>query len=182
MTIHEPSVFFSLDLVIIALQWAFVISSWLLAFITLVSLVSFSLVLLGTWVFRKLMKISSKEEQSVYRKSWTLDAWSKHLDSGRLDSRHLDAWNLDNWTLGLWTIGHLDAWTLDDWTLGLWTLGLWTLGPKIFYQFLVTSISFLLLFTVELLSISNALWLIFYGSIKIAMNSCYNSNLLQLIF
>ena len=129
---------------------------------------------------------------------WTLGVWTTgRLDSGRLDARTPDTWTLDAWTLRLWTLRlwmpgllttgrlhsgrldarTLDAWTLDDWTLGLWTPGLWTLAPRQFYQFLVTLISFLLLFTVELLSIPNALRLICYGSVEIVMNSCYNSNL-----
>ena len=104
-----------------------------------------------------------------------------------LDASTLGLWTLRLWTPGLLTTGRLhsgrldartlDAWTLDDWTLGLWTPGLWTLAPRKFYQFLVTLISFLLLFTVELLSIPNALRLICYGSVEIVMNSCYNSNL-----
>ena len=71
---------------------------------------------------------------------------------------------------GLWIHGQ-DAWTPDTWTLQDWTLGLWTLdsepldvghlysGPRKCFQFLVTSISFFLLFNfnVEFLSISNAI-------------------------
>ena len=75
----------------------------------------------------------------AYQKSWTLDAWS-----GCLDSRCQDAWTLDTCTL-------------DAWIFGFWKPGLWTLGPRKFYPVLVTSASFLLLFTVEFLSISNAL-------------------------
>ena len=80
------------------------------------------------------------------------------LDSGHLNSGCLDAWALN-------------ASTLDNWMLGLWMPGPWTLGPRKFYWFLVTSIPLLLLFTVEFLSISNALWLMCYGSIEIATNS-----------
>ena len=84
---------------------------------------------------------------------------------------------------GLWMYG-LDTWTLDAWMLGLWTLGiwmhgLWTLGPRKFYWFLVTFISLLLIFTVEFSSISNALWLMCYVSVEIAMNSYYNANLFR---
>ena len=89
----------------------------------------------------------------AYQKSWTLDTWSGHLNSGCLD-----AWALN-------------ASTLDNWMLGLWMAGPWTLGPRKFYWFLVTSIPLLLLFTVEFLSISNALWLTCYSSIEIATNS-----------
>ena len=64
---------------------------------------------------------SVPRHKEAYRKSWTLDAWSGHLDPGRLG-----AWTLDVWTLDAWT---LDDWTLDAWTLGLWTLRLRALGP-----------------------------------------------------
>ena len=144
-----------------------------------------------------------KHLKRAYWKTWILDAWSGHLDSGRFDSGHLGAWTLDFWTLDAWTLdawmlglwmpvlwatGRLDTWALnacilDNWTLGFWMVGRSILGPRKFYQFLVTSIFFLLLlFTVEFLSISKALWLMCYGSVETAMNICYNSNLLQLIF
>ena len=51
----------------------------------------------------------------------------------------------------------VDTWTLNAWTLGVWTLRLWTLGAWKFFPFLVTSISFLLLFNVKFLNISNTL-------------------------
>lgn len=83
----------------------------------------------------------------------------------------LDDWTLEAWMLGL---GDLVAWTLDAWTLDH--------GPRKFYPFLVASISLLLLCTVDFLGISNALCLMCYGSAKTALNSCYNLNLLDLIF
>ena len=103
---------------------------------------------------------------------------SRHTGKAGLWTHGLDAWNLDAWILGLWTLGCFDSGQLNTWTLGNWTLWLWklwlrTLEPKNLYPFLLTSTSFL--------SVSNALSLMYYGSVQIAMNSCYNSNLLQLI-
>ena len=86
--------------------------------------------------------------------------------------------SIDFGCLDAWTV---DTWTLDDWTLGLWTPGLWTLGPRKFFPFLVTSISFFSLFNIEFLDISNALRLAYYGSVERAANGYYNLNLLQLI-
>ena len=84
---------------------------------------------------------------------------SGRLDSGRLDSGPLDAWILDAWTLNNWMLGHLDSERLDSEQLdvGFWIPGLLTLGSRKFYPFSVTFLSFLLLFTVEFFSISNAL-------------------------
>ena len=144
---------------------------------------------------RKTFEKSILENLDSERMVWTLALWMLwfwtpgRLDSGLLDSRsldpgRLDAWSLDACTQGDWTLDTwaLNACILDNWTLGFWMVGRSTLGPRKFYQFLVTSIFFLLLFTVEFLSISKALWLMCYGSVEIAMNICYNSNLLQLIF
>ena len=83
----------------------------------------------------------------------------------KLDSGHMV------WTLELWMPGCLASKCCDSGQLDAWTLDAWTLGPRKFYWFLVTSIPLLLLFTVEFLSISNALWLMCYGSIEIATNS-----------
>ena len=62
-----------------------------------------------------------------------------------------------------------------------WTLGLWTLGPRKFFPFLVTSISFFLLFNAEFFNISNDLRLMYYVSAERGANGYYNANLLQSI-
>ena len=127
--------------------------------------------------------------KKVYLKNWTLGVSSGRLDSGLLHSGHferLDTWSLDDWTIGLWTSGRLDSILLDSrrlyaWTQDSQTLGLWTLGASIFFPFLVTPISFLLLVNVEVLIISSTLRLIYYGFVERTVNDCYNSNLLQMI-
>ena len=90
---------------------------------------------------------------------------SGRLDSGRLGSGRLGACTLDAWTLDSRRLvsGQLDTWTLEAWILDDRTLGLWTTG--------------------HLDSGRMEAWTLDgYGSVKIAMDSCYNSNLLQLIF
>ena len=72
--------------------------------------------------------LDERRKIDVHKKRWTLDAWT------------LDAWTLDTGVLGLWTVRLL-------------TLTLWTLWPRKLFPFLVTSISFLLLFNVEFLSL-----------------------------
>ena len=75
-------------------------------------------------------------------------------------------------TPGLWKTGRLDSERLD--------VGRLYSGPRKYFQFLVTSISFFLLFNVEFLYISNALRLIYYDFIERAANYYYNLNPLQL--
>ena len=145
---------------------------------------------------RKTSEKSILENLDSGRMVWTLGLWTLwfwtpgRLDSGLLDSRRLDpgrldAWTLDACTLGNWTLGHLGSERLYSGQLNTWILDGWTLHPrtqKILSIFSYIYFFLLLLFTVEFLSISKALWLMCYGSVEIAMNICYNSNLLQLIF
>ena len=80
-------------------------------------------------------------------------------------------------TPGLWKTGRLDFGRLDSERLDVGHL---YSGPRKYFQFLVTSISFFLLFNVEFLYISNALRLIYYDFIERAANYYYNLNPLQL--
>ena len=94
-----------------------------------------------------------------------------------ISASRLEAWTPNTWTLGLWSTGH--------WTLGLWTTG--RLGfrcldsGRLDYGFLdpgnssfwiqeirfsVISISFLLLFKVESLSVLKALQLVCWTCCK----------------
>ena len=108
----------------------------------------------------------------VYQKSWTLDAWSGRLASVRLGAWTLDDWTLPLWTLGLWTTGRFHSGSLDSGHL----------DPGNSFHFLLTSISFFLLFNVEFLNISNAPQLMYYGSIIIQIPQRDKNLVLKVMF